>query len=160
MPKPWSKLDNDPTQQRSGSTSRRPRDPCGPDRGSAREMAGTAATVAADVPGCWDPGRPDLGWLQIGATAGRLGTKLDRFDLQPIRSPLPTLVWSGSGRDVDHAMVDGEVLVRNGISVRRHEEGLTAAGGTGFRKVWDWAEKRVLLGSVFESLNQREAKNA
>ena len=131
-----------------------------PDRGLAREVAVTTATAAAEAPGLSDLGRRDLGWLQIDATADLPSAHLNQVGLPPTCDRVTTSVWRSSGRDVDFAMADGEVLVRSGMFVRRHEEGLIAAGGARFRKVWDRKEECLHLGPVFESPDQREAKDA
>jgi len=94
----------------------------------ANYQAGLARDVfnAATVGGCRFLGREDLGRLAPGAKADILLINLDHAGGSLYADPIKALVDSASGRDVDTAIVDGQVLVQGGRATRVDEDAVYA----------------------------------
>jgi cytosine/adenosine deaminase-related metal-dependent hydrolase len=60
-------------------------------------------------------GRPDLGRLQPGATADIVVVDLGHDRIGPAIDPIQTLMVAGSGRDVRTVVVDGRLVVEDGV---------------------------------------------
>ena len=97
-----------------------------------------AATLAA----CKFLQRDDLGRLAPGAKADILLINLDHMGAGFYADPLKALVDSGSGRDVDTVIVDGQVLIQGGRAVRVDEDAVYARAREATRHFWsrvpDW----------------------
>jgi len=78
------------------------------------------------VGGCRFLGREDLGRLAPGAKADILLINLDHAGGSLYADPIKALVDSASGRDVDTAIVDGQVLVQGGRATRVDEDAVYA----------------------------------
>ncbi|WP_275094067.1 amidohydrolase family protein [Microbacterium lushaniae] len=94
-------------------------------RSAGRSTAGdvfNAATVnAANL-----LGRPDLGRVQSGAKADLLFWSLDSLFMAPVRDVIKNIVYSATPGDLWGVMVDGELLVEDGV-VRGLDEGAAIA---------------------------------
>lgn len=107
---------------------------------SAQQMVAAATTTAADA-----LQRSDLGRIQAGATADMIAVRMDGAHLQPVYDPLKTLVWNGSGQDVDFVMVDGEVLLRDGRFLRADASGIVARAAAVTNRVWERAREQRII---------------
>ena len=110
------------------------------DVATARELVAAATAGGADI-----LGRPDLGRLEAGAAADLLVVNLARPHLQPVRDPIKTLVWNASGADIAGVVVDGEVLVRDGVYLRGDERGIVRRAAAAVARVWEHAERDGVL---------------
>jgi cytosine/adenosine deaminase-related metal-dependent hydrolase len=111
--------------------------------GSAWELVEAATSTAADV-----LGRADLGRIEPGATADLVSFNLAQAHLQPVYDPVKTMIWNGTGRDVDFVMVAGEVLVEHGRFTRQSEDDIVRAGASAMNRVWRLAEARRIIEPV------------
>lgn len=123
--------------------------------GSAWELVEAATVAAADA-----LARPDLGRIVPGARADLIAIGLERPHLEPVHDPVKTLVWNGTGRDVDMVMVDGEFLVRDGRYTRRSEGEIVAAGAAAMQRVWRVAEARGIIAGVGRASGARPHPDA
>ena len=82
--------------------------------GSMRTTAADLYT-AATIGGADALRRPDLGRLELGALADIVVFDLTSPSLGQIFDPIQTMVLSGSGRDVRMVIVDGRIVVEDGI---------------------------------------------
>jgi 5-methylthioadenosine/S-adenosylhomocysteine deaminase len=83
-------------------------------------FAATAGEVfeAATIGGARSLGRDDLGRLQSGALADIISIDLSgRSTLRygPVRDPVKSVVECGVGDDVDMVIVDGNIVMRDGV---------------------------------------------
>jgi cytosine/adenosine deaminase-related metal-dependent hydrolase len=104
----------------------------------ANYQAGLARDVfnAATVGGCRFLGRQDLGRLAPGAKADILLITLDHVGGPVYADPIKALVDSASGRDVDTVIVDGQILVRGGRTVRVDEDAVYAKARAATEHYW------------------------
>jgi 5-methylthioadenosine/S-adenosylhomocysteine deaminase len=104
----------------------------------ANYQAGLARDVfnAATVGGCRFLGREDLGRLAPGAKADILLINLDHVGGSLYADPIKALVDSASGRDVDTAIVDGQVLVQGGRATRVDEDAVYAKAREATQHYW------------------------
>lgn len=58
--------------------------------------------------------RPDLGRIEVGATADLVAFSLDDFRMGVVDDPIRTLVLSGTARDACFSMVNGRVVMKDG----------------------------------------------
>jgi cytosine/adenosine deaminase-related metal-dependent hydrolase len=110
------------------------------DVATAWELVAAATAGGADI-----LGRPDLGRIEAGALADLLVVDLGRPHLQPVRDPIRNLVWNASGADIAGVVVDGEVLVRDGVYVRGDERAIARRAAAAVAKVWQRAEVERIL---------------
>src|SRR5216684_3194386 len=101
-------------------------------------QAGLARDVfnAATIGGCRFLGREDLGRLAPGAKADILLIDLDHAGGPVYADPIKALVDSASGRDVDTAIVDGQVLVQGGRATRVDEDAVYAKAREATQHYW------------------------
>src|SRR5229473_2645305 len=104
----------------------------------ANYQAGLARDVfnAATVGGCRFLGREDLGRLAPGAKADILLINLDHVGGLVYADPIRALVDGASGRDVDTAIVDGQVLVQGGRATRVDEDAVHAKAREATQHYW------------------------
>ena len=114
---------------------------------SGRGDAGSAYDLisAATAGGAAALGRDDLGVIAPGAKADLVVVDMRQPHLFPVWDPLRTLVWNGSGADVSSVMVDGEILVRDGIFLRADADDIMDRAGRALDKLWSIASARGLL---------------
>jgi cytosine/adenosine deaminase-related metal-dependent hydrolase len=104
---------------------------------------------AATLGGARLLGRDDLGRLAKGAKADIVAVNLKDIAFGAVRDPIRTLVESGTSRDVQMVIVDGEVLVQDGNYLRTSEralvENLQSRADEIWQAVpsWHWSGKRV-----------------
>jgi 5-methylthioadenosine/S-adenosylhomocysteine deaminase len=78
----------------------------------------------------------DIGSLRLGKKADLVVFDARRPHLRPHVDPLGTLVHTGSGRDVEMVLVDGEVLVEAGLPTRVDLETVCREGEAATREMW------------------------
>jgi 5-methylthioadenosine/S-adenosylhomocysteine deaminase len=83
--------------------------------------------------------RPDLGRIEVGATADLTVISLSSPALQPVFDPLKSVVWYANARDVRMTMVDGSVIVEDGHAVSVDEEAVIRAGASAVECLWNEA---------------------
>ncbi|MCZ8108996.1 MAG: amidohydrolase family protein [Burkholderiales bacterium] len=77
---------------------------------SSGDLFDAATRIGADA-----LGRPDLGRLQPGAKADIVVVDLSHDRIGPAIDPIQTLMVAGSGRDVRTVVVDGRLVVQDGV---------------------------------------------
>jgi cytosine/adenosine deaminase-related metal-dependent hydrolase len=114
-----------------------------------RTEVATAADVftAATLGGARALGRDDLGRIAPGAKADLLIWDGASLFMTPLRDPVKNIVYSAQAEDLDTAIVDGEVRMRDrrvlGVDVAALTRDLQAAG----ERMWprmadaDWAAR-------------------
>ncbi len=112
-----------------------------------RTEVATAADVfnAATLGGAKALGRDDLGRIAVGAKADLLIWEGQSLFMTPLRDPIKNIVYSAQAEDLNTAIVDGEVRMRDrqvlGVDVAELARELQAAG----ERMWprmaeaDWA---------------------
>ena len=104
---------------------------------------------AATVGGARLLGRDDLGRLAKGAKADIVAVNLKNIAFGAVHDPIRTLVESGTSRDVQMVIVDGEVLVQDGTYLRTSErelmQDLQSCADQIWHTVpsWHWSGKHV-----------------
>jgi cytosine/adenosine deaminase-related metal-dependent hydrolase len=106
----------------------------------AHEVIRAATSVAADA-----LQRDDIGRIRKGARADLVGIRMDRAHLQPVFDPLKSLVWNGTGQDMDLVMVDGEVLIERARFTRHDEAVIIRKGARALENAWQVARDRGIL---------------
>ena len=97
---------------------------------------------AATIGGADALGRKDLGRLAVGAKADVVIINLRTTRYGPARDPINALVEYGSGGDVETVIVDGELVIENGRSIRIDENELLVQAEAGAKRAWDnWAQR-------------------
>jgi len=81
-----------------------------PDSVRSADLFDAATRIGADA-----LGRPDLGRLQPGAKADIVVIDLGHDRIGPAIDPIQTLMVAGSGRDVRTVVVDGRLVVEDGV---------------------------------------------
>jgi cytosine/adenosine deaminase-related metal-dependent hydrolase len=105
---------------------------------------------AATVGGARLLGRDDLGRLEKGAKADIVAVNLkNNIAFGAVHDPIRTLVESGTSRDVQMVIVDGEVLVQDGTYLRTSERELMQDLQSRADQIWQtvpswhWSGKHV-----------------
>ena len=110
-----------------------------------RNAAGARAAAvfnAATIGGAQALGRTDLGRLEAGALADMVIINLQDTRYGIIRDPIINLVEYASGADVETIIVNGEIVVKDGLSVCIKEDALYQRADKTARKAWDtWSQK-------------------
>lgn len=78
----------------------------------------------------------DLGMLKQGMKADMVLIDFRRAHLTPAFNPVGTLVHCGQGRDVNHVIVNGEIVVENGHATKVDEESIRREGEAAARRLW------------------------
>lgn len=97
------------------------------------------ATAAAAVK------RPDLGVIEVGATADITVVDMTHPHMQPLGDVRRGLVALANRASVDAVVVDGKLLVSGGKYLAGDETAICAAGDAAIRKIWDLPEARAAL---------------
>ncbi|HEX3222857.1 MAG TPA: amidohydrolase family protein [Nocardioides sp.] len=114
------------------------------DVSTARDVFDAATVNAAAL-----LGRPDLGRIAPGAKADLLFWRADGFTMTPVRDPIRNLVYYAQPDDLADVMVDGRLVVEDGVvlgvDVAAATRGVQRAG----ERVWerwpqgDWAGRTL-----------------
>lgn len=84
----------------------------------------------------------EIGSLELGKAADLVVFDANRPHLRPHVNPLGNLVHTGQGRDVRMVLVEGEVLVEDGLSTRVDMEAVCADAEAASRALWGAEGKR------------------
>lgn len=112
-------------------------------------MAGTLKEFfnAATIGGAKALGRDDIGKLEVGCKADISVFNITAFDNGPIDDPMRTLIHFANGRACDTVIVDGNVVVENGVVNGVDEEQLLQDAQRVWTKYktgivsWDYAKR-------------------
>ncbi|WP_062763297.1 amidohydrolase family protein [Falsirhodobacter sp. alg1] len=89
--------------------------------------------------------RDDLGRIAIGAKADLTVLDFSHPHLQPMHDPLRAMVWLANRANIGMVMVDGRVLIKNGMACDLDEAAVVNAGASAIHKIWDLPEARDAL---------------
>jgi 5-methylthioadenosine/S-adenosylhomocysteine deaminase len=92
---------------------------------------------SATIAGCQFLDRPDLGRLTPGTKADILIINLDHLAAGFYHDPIKALIDFGDSRDIDTVIVDGQILVDKGRSVRLDEAQVYAEARAAVHRAWD-----------------------
>jgi cytosine/adenosine deaminase-related metal-dependent hydrolase len=84
-------------------------------------------------------GRDDLGVIAPGARADLLVFDLGSSRYQPVWDPLKALLTNGAASDIAVSMVDGRVLLRDGVVQTADAAAVTRRGAAAIERVWQEA---------------------
>jgi 5-methylthioadenosine/S-adenosylhomocysteine deaminase len=104
---------------------------------------------AATLGGAALLGRNDLGRLEKGAKADMVIVNLKKIAFGAVRDPIRAVIESGTSRDVQMVIVDGEVLVQDGKYLRTNEQELMEKLQLRAEEIWQavpswhWSGKKV-----------------
>jgi cytosine/adenosine deaminase-related metal-dependent hydrolase len=87
--------------------------------------------------------RPDLGVIAPGATADLTVVDLTHPHLQPLFDPRRGLVALGNRANIDMVIVDGHVLIDDGLYLHGNEAAITAAAAAAIGKIWSLPEAQA-----------------
>jgi cytosine/adenosine deaminase-related metal-dependent hydrolase len=96
---------------------------------------------AATINGAKALGRDDLGKIEIGAKADLLIWDGDTIFMSPMRDPIKNIVYSAQAEDLNTAIIDGEIRMKDrqviGVDARKLALDLQAAG----ERMWPEMQK-------------------
>ncbi len=87
--------------------------------------------------------RPDLGRIEVGATADLTVLDFSHPHLQPLFDPLKAAVWLANRANIGMVMVDGRILIRDGQAQGHDETEIMRAGSAAIQRIWDLPEARA-----------------
>jgi 5-methylthioadenosine/S-adenosylhomocysteine deaminase len=96
------------------------------------EMLGLATRNGAAAMGLAD----ELGSVSVGKRADLVLIDLRRPHLTPAMDPLGTVVHCGHGRDVAHVIVEGEIVVRDGVPTKVDMATICREGAAAAAALW------------------------
>ena len=100
---------------------------------------------AATTAGAQGLGRNDLGRLAPNCKADLLVIDMAKPHLQPVWDPVKNLIWKGSSSDIAAIIIDGQIVVADGVSTMVDEAAVIRQASEAVHKVWDMAESRGVL---------------
>ncbi len=111
----------------------------------------TAADVfnAATLNGARALGRDDLGRIAAGAKADLLIWRGDGLFMTPLRDPIRNIVFSATAEDLEISIIDGRIVMENGIVPGYDSEKLSRDVQAGAEAMWsgmqsrDWARRDI-----------------
>lgn len=111
----------------------------------------TAAEVfdAATLAGAKALGREDLGRIAPGAKADLLVWHGDSLFMTPLRDPVRNLVFSATAEDLQTSIIDGRVVMQDGVVPGYDPVELGRAVQAGAQAMWDgmktydWAKRDI-----------------
>jgi cytosine/adenosine deaminase-related metal-dependent hydrolase len=92
-------------------------------------------------------GRADLGEIKPGNAADITVVDLAHPHLQPMFDPRRALIWLANRANIAMVLVDGRVLVDDGVYTGGDEAAITAAGAAAMHKIWDLPEAQAAFRS-------------
>jgi 5-methylthioadenosine/S-adenosylhomocysteine deaminase len=88
---------------------------------------------------------PKVGRLERGWTADLVVVDLGSAHLQPVRDPLRNLIWNATPADVALVMVDGRIVVADGVVQGCDEAAAVRAAARAVERLWEAGERDGLL---------------
>lgn len=106
---------------------------------SGQPHAGTAEAVltAATRDAALALGRSDLGVIEKGAVADLLVMDLSGARYAPVWDPAKALVTNGAAADISLAMVDGRVLLKDGVVQTTDAKAVVRRGRAAIERIWE-----------------------
>ncbi|MBO1080165.1 chlorohydrolase family protein [Roseomonas haemaphysalidis] len=120
-----------------------------------RTQVATAADVfnAATLNGAKALGRDDLGRIAPGAKADLLIWRGDSLFMTPLRDPVRNLVFSATAEDLQCSIIDGRVVMRDGVVPGYDLVELGRAVQQGAEAMWAGMQSRDWAGRDIEQLS-------
>ena len=103
-------------------------------------------------------GRDDLGRLAPGALADIAVIDMETLNNVPCRDPVKNLVNSATREDVDYVVVDGVVVVDEGVLLTVDEEKLVSQVQTTTETIWDRIPENHYLGKTSDEVSPQSFK--
>ncbi len=91
--------------------------------------------------------RPDLGVIEPGAAADLTVVDMTNPLLQPLFDPRRGLIALANRADIAQVIVDGRVLIADGIYTGGDEATITQAGAAAIERIWNLPEAQAALRS-------------
>ena len=85
-----------------------------------------------------------IGSLESGKRADIVAIDLEQPHLAPALDPVGAVVYNGSGRDVTHVWVDGEMMIEDRRAIRVDERALIADARRLATRLWDVSGMRSI----------------
>jgi cytosine/adenosine deaminase-related metal-dependent hydrolase len=120
-----------------------------------RTQVATASDVfnAATLNGAKALGRDDLGRIAVGAKADLLIWRSDSLFMTPLRDPIRNIVFSGTAEDLDTSIIDGRIVMQDGVVPGYDPVELGRAVQAGAEAMWDGMQSRDWAGRGIEQLS-------
>jgi cytosine/adenosine deaminase-related metal-dependent hydrolase len=109
--------------------------------GSARDVFNSAT-----LGGARGLRRPDLGRLAPGALADIAVVDMENLNNVPCRDPVKGLVYNATRGDVTHVMVDGELVIEDGVLLTVDEPSLVKEVQRAAEAIWARIPENHYLG--------------
>jgi cytosine/adenosine deaminase-related metal-dependent hydrolase len=91
--------------------------------------------------------RPDLGVIEPGASADLTVVDLTTPLMQPLFDPRRGLIGLANRADIAQVVVDGKVLIADGVFAGGNEAEITAAGAAAIKRIWNLPEAQAAFQS-------------
>ena len=115
--------------------------------GDPEVMQAPEALALATIGAARAIGQEDrIGSLEAGKRADLQLVDMRRFGLTPVTDPVRTLVYHAHAKDVETVLVDGRVLMRDGVLLAMDEDALVARAAAAGTAAWERFRGR--FGSV------------
>jgi cytosine/adenosine deaminase-related metal-dependent hydrolase len=110
----------------------------------ANPNKGTAAQIfnAATLGGAKALGRDDIGRLCLGAKADIVIVDTNNIDACPLRDPIKILVYTASSKNISKVIIDGKIIVENGLVKNMNEELLRKDMQEVAERMWENVKNR------------------
>ena len=83
-----------------------------------------------------------IGSIEVGKQADLQLVDMRRYGLTPVTDPVRTLVYHAHAKDVETVLVDGRVLVRDGVLLAIDEDELVERAAVAGAAAWDRFHER------------------
>jgi cytosine/adenosine deaminase-related metal-dependent hydrolase len=102
--------------------------------------------------------RTDIGRIAPGAKADITIIKLNSINMSPVRDPIRNLVMSGTNNDVTTVIIDGQLVVEEGIVPGIDEEKLAEDLQEEQEKIWDMLPSYDIFGRTIDKMTSPSFK--